>query len=69
MIDGQAKLHMARALIMNPEILILEKPLMFLGDDEHKDHTDRGLGNDDLMLDLSRPPCSDFRYLKPPSMD
>lgn len=24
----KAKLHMARALIMNPEILILEKPLM-----------------------------------------
>lgn len=27
----KAKLHMARALIMNPEILIVEKPLMSLG--------------------------------------
>lgn len=26
----KAKLHMARALIMNPEVLILEKPMMNL---------------------------------------
>ncbi|CAJ1328439.1 unnamed protein product [Effrenium voratum] len=30
----RAKLHLARALIMNPEILILEKPLMNLDDKE-----------------------------------
>ena len=57
MTNGQAKLHMARALIMNPEILILEKPLMFLGDVYTGRRTSRE------MMDLPRPP-DDTRNLQ-----
>lgn len=48
----EAKLHMARALIMNPEILILEKPLMTLG--SMRENPMRKCGVGELGWELSQ---------------
>lgn len=69
----KAKLHMARALIMNPEILILEKPLMNLDEAESERVmtvlreyvSNRGVAMSDESRDMRRPRTCIFTAERP----
>lgn len=69
----KAKLHMARALIMNPEILILEKPLMNLDEAESERVmtvlreyvSNRGVAMSSESRDMRRPRACVFTAERP----